>query len=435
MSDVYKKIKDIYGDVYCEEFNGMPRYNDYEYAAEYVKSVYNALASTAYANERNDATECLKVGRYVLDEVLIRTIFSNLYCDFNLMSQILSSNGIRRESFIYNVTDKKMIERFRKRMNSQRLDKLLPIKTENNFKWHFKIPTMNSAFKDALLVRRTNGTEVFDVSDTYADIFKALMYDTNEQVSNSEYSNDRRMIRSCRIWDFSETTVEQITDIYKTVSENKNLKCRFAQTMFLEKMFGLKLCSELIKKGLKSRELGKPATAAFYLTELGYTDLHRKIADVADNENYMIISDVITGYVYPLCQGCMSYILTDVMKHLDRLTDDKRLNAVQALEAVCFKNVGDEPRKIGCEISGVSYESLLETFRAVHFLPERSEGQSVSDYLTQSPRFAPRGLSDSNLFVWDFGFADLTYNSAINDYEPCAVDLEEYVTSNGRVIY
>ena len=82
MSDVYKKIKDIYGDVYCEEFNGMPRYNDYEYAAEYVKSVYNALASTAYANERNDATECLKVGRYVLDEVLIRTIFSNLYCDF-----------------------------------------------------------------------------------------------------------------------------------------------------------------------------------------------------------------------------------------------------------------------------------------------------------------------------------------------------------------
>lgn len=328
-----------------------------------------------------------------------------------------------------------MIERFRKRMNSQRLDKLLPIKTENNFKWRLKIPAMNSAFKDALLVRRTNGTEVFDVSNTYADIFKALMYDTNEQVSNSEYSNDRRMIRSCRIWDFSETTVEQIADIYKIVSENKNLKCRFAQTMFLEKMFGLKLCSELIKKGLKSREFGKSATAIFYLTELGYTDLHRIIADVADIENYMRISDVITEYVYPLCQGCMAYILTDVMKYLDRLTDDKRRNVVQALEAVCFKNVGDEPRKSGCGISGVSYESLLETFRAVHFLPERSEGQSVGDYLTQSPRFAPRGLSDSNLFVWDFGFADLTYESAVNDYEPCAVDLEEYVTSNGRVIY
>ena len=102
------------------------------------------------------------------------------------------------------------------------------------------------AYRDVILIPR-KGTSIIDISKYYYDIFTALMYEEESNLCNKEYTNNKELIKSYQVWDFSNGTISQIEDMYKLITKQNDAENsdknngvnsdKLSEILFVEKLF------------------------------------------------------------------------------------------------------------------------------------------------------------------------------------------------------
>lgn len=351
MTSGYEKIKLIYGKILHTLDYRLEDIQKIDFA-EFVSSTYDELIEKKYTGHEKFATNGLKISSSKMKWLILDTIFSNLYCEFVLMLQNLDEKnfGIRHEFFLtsmeYNENLDIMLsqnckERFRRRMQSNRLNLIKKVKIKSGDKISFYSPVLIRAFKETLLIPRPN-TDVLDISKNYADIFFALMYTPDEEDLSDEYKISREKLRAHRIWKLTPYDENYILHMLQYVIENNYNGNQFVQMMLLEKLYGLHSIADIWNYCIE--EYDEYARLFFYalstMRRFGYCLLHQQLIDsiIIKITSAMDAKDIVDRFIYPVCTEMMKKILKTVLKGLDGYDDKQRIDIINKLKGVCDEN-------------------------------------------------------------------------------------------------
>ena len=377
MSDAgYERIKNLYEDILDindEELESIEF--KHELFSEYVEKVYKevskrySITRERIANVENDEgnEEHIRIEKYkifiTIEEVLklidipktdfknlmLEVIFSNLYEYLTLMLQTLNCKGIRHESYLYSLNGKHR-ERLKKRLQEKRLTpkgiksfkKVCELETIPIIKYY--IPHFMKAYKDVLFVPRGD-TKIIDISPYYSDIFTALMYESEEDFNNKEYMEDKELIKSYQMWNFSKSTISHIANMYRMIidSANESGSDKFVQLLFMEKLFGLINISAILKKECSPKEYINFTGAISGMESLGYSNLHRIIIEKISADNSDVYSEVYWKYIYPICIKCLCTCIRKAVYYIGRLNTEKRKEAIGKFQSSCQKQIRNSP--------------------------------------------------------------------------------------------
>ena len=135
----------------------------------------------------------------------------------------------------------------------------------------FYVPKFLKAYKDVIFVSREK-TNITDISSYYFDIAKALLYEEEVDFNNKKYMNDKALIKSYQIWQFSRSTISQVENIYDSIiNPQQNASGdKIAQLMFMEKLFGMCNISYMLEKDYTADQCRENLDTMHELKKLGY---------------------------------------------------------------------------------------------------------------------------------------------------------------------
>lgn len=357
---------------------------------EFVSSTYDELIEKKYTGHEKFAINGLKISSSKIKWLILDTIFSNLYCEFVLMLQNLDEKtfGIRHEFFLTSMEFNENMdielsqnskERFRRRMQSNRLNLIKKVKIKSCDKNSFYSPVLIRAFKESLLIPRPN-TDVLDISKNYADIFFSLMYTPDEEDLSDEYKISRETLRAHRIWKLTPYDENYILHMLLYVCENNYDGNQFVQMMLLEKLYGLHSIADLWKYCIDDYD--EYAHILFYalstMRRFGYCLLHQQLIDsitikISDATG---TKDVVDRFIYPICMDMMKKILKTVLKALDGYEDKQRIDIINKLKDVCDENsniaFGDDVVEILMEIPFGTLTECIKGMNGLNITKDKS---------------------------------------------------------------
>lgn len=365
MSEKYQQIKDIFSGILESEILKEICIKDYTNKTDYVKAVYSNVTKNKYAEMKKNAIQFLEIPHSKLDDLLIEIICSNLYCDLALILQIVGNKRKIKEYYYGEIAgtdanNKKVISKLEGRLKPDRLNKKEELKTISDSEHVFYAPTVIKAYKEALFVKRS-GTDILDISTVFIDIFKALFCEAKEDSKNV------RLIRTYRLWKFTPETICEVTKIYKQVLSSENAY-KYAEIVFLEKLFGLLTLNEILSKGFNKKELTHVTTGMGKMNTLGYSSMTRLIASKINYKNHHIYEDVITQYVYPLCSECITAILYDVITYIATIKIEERETIVAGLLNACSRKLVQFPSND--LLKSIEYYYTMDAFKTLFDLPK-----------------------------------------------------------------
>ncbi len=333
--------------------------NDFSSFADYVRKIYIDLLRREYVTETSKSMKLLEIGRTELDNLMLEIIFLNLYEYLTLILQLLKSKGERHEAYLMSLDlpgeeYKKYSERFRKRMQPNRLG-LNGIKSfiyTCSHNYHFDgippikyyTPRLLKAYRDVLFIHRQE-TNIIDISPYYSDIFTALMYEKETDFNNNEYMENKKLIKSYQLWNFSNSTISQIEDIYSMIiSSNHALHGdKLVQLLFIEKMFGLISLSELLTKDCNKNEYIKFAHSITLMNCLGYSSFHKTIIKEIDSETATAYEMMIDEHIYPMCTQCITICINEIIHYISRIATEKRIDFINRFRNACIDKIQKSP--------------------------------------------------------------------------------------------
>lgn len=474
MNDV---IKNIYAPILCTNQKRI-KITDFLLFADYVRGVYKDVLRKEYSDDTSEPTEALNddssddtlkpteilnVDSSEFDNLMLEMIFSNLYEYLTLILQSLENKGMRHESYLMSLklSDneyKKYSGRFRKRMQPDRIQ----IKGISSFKHVYShnynmegiseikyyIPRLLKAYRDVILIPR-KGTSIIDISKYYYDIFTALMYEEESNLCNKEYTNNKELIKSYQVWDFSNGTISQIEDMYKLITKQNDAENsdknngvnsdKLSEILFVEKLFGLITISELLNKECEEKEYIKFAHSISLMNCLGYSRLHKTIIQKITWETADVYERMIDEYIYPVCTKCMIECINEIIYYIDRFETEKRIAVVKKFRNACREKMQRSPLLS----EGISYNLInrikkikrerikdLDCNAAVELVKELKYSRINKDSETEK-EFAIKSLMRdyaldydidiNNVEVYDCGVIELTFAECDND------DMQEYI--------
>lgn len=371
MSDKYEQIKNIFSDVLETEPLKEISIKDYGSKIDYIKGVYNYITKNKYADMKKDAIQFLGISHSKLDEFLIEIICSNLYCDLALILQIVGNKVIKHEYLIASlgidgIGNKTTAERLRKRLQPDRMNKMEELRNVKDVGCVYYAPTVISAYKDTLFVNRA-GTDILDISTIFIDVFKALFCETDEQTQNI------RLIKAYRLWKFTPDTIHEVANIYQQVFGSEN-SYKYAEIIFLEKLFGLLTLNEILTKDFDTKSLIPITKGIAKMHSLGYSSMTQLIASKINYKNHHIFEDVIIQYIYPLCSECIAAILKDVITYMGRIEVKEREKLVKTLLNTCHNNTTQMYSKNLFE--NTKLDCVMDMFKAIFDLPDKCKTES-----------------------------------------------------------
>ena len=127
--------------------------------------------------------------------------------------------------------------------------------------------------------------------------------------------NDKALIKSYQIWQFSRSTISQVENIYDSIiNPQQNASGdKIAQLMFMEKLFGMCNISYMLEKDYTADQCRENLDTMHELKKLGYSRLHRLIIDKIDaSEIYECIHD----YILPICKECIGICISNCFKSI-----------------------------------------------------------------------------------------------------------------------
>ena len=133
--------------------------------------------------------------------------------------------------------------------------------------------------------------------------------------NNKKYMNDKALIKSYQIWQFSRSTISQVENIYDSIiNPQQNASGdKIAQLMFMEKLFGMCNISYMLEKDYTADQCRENLDTMHELKKLGYSRLHRLIIDKIDaSEIYECIHD----YILPICKECIGICISNCFKSI-----------------------------------------------------------------------------------------------------------------------
>lgn len=386
MSEKYQQIKNIFSEVL--EVEPLPdniKINKFYTISDYIKGVYKHICKEHYGEMSKGAINFLGISQTKLDELLIEIICSNMYCDVALILQIIGAKGKRHEYFLSDIgvfgsKSKKTIERFRKRLNPKRLTerkrKIIP----NNENSSYYIPTIANVFMETLFVKRK---DIFDISEVFVDVFRALFYDTDEQVKDDSRTTNIGLIKSYQLWEFTADTLFQVSEMYREILNGKS-EYKYAELTLVEKLFGLITLSDILSKDFTKTELLFITEGLSKLCSLGYCNMTELIISKVNKRNLGAFNDFIEEYIYPLCAECITTVLRELITYIGRLETDKRIEYVNTFLKVCQNNIAYEVSdiKLGNAV-GTKSNLILELFKVLYCLPEKDDEEGIREYIVR----------------------------------------------------
>lgn len=418
MSEKYQYVKNIFSEVLDRE--PLPdniKINKFYTVSDYIKAVYEHIHKEYYGELTKDAISFLGISHTELNGLLIEIICSNLYCDVSLISQIIASKGKRHEYFlselgVFGSENKKTIERHRQRLTPNRLTgRKCKIVLPNQENYAYYIPTLAEVFRETLFVKRN---DIFDISEVFFDVFKALFYDADEQVKDDRQTTDIGLIKSYRLWEFTTDTLMQVSNTYQEVMTGTS-NYKYAELNLIEKLFGLITLSSIIEQDFTKTELRLVADGLSKLHSLGYCNMTELIVGKVRKNNIEAFRDFIEEYIYPLCSKCITIILSELITYIGRLETEKRSKYVDTFLKVCQNHITYRvsDAKIRNMVDTKS-ELMLELFKVLHHLPEQDDKEAIREYLISSymDYSDERTIIDKNgklTLIADVSYKDLSY--------------------------
>lgn len=336
LSEKYQQIKNIFSDILETEPLKEISIKDYRIKIDYIKDVYNHITQNKYADIKKDVMQFLEISHSKLDVFLIEIICSNLYCDLALILQIVCNKTVKHEYLISSLgidgdENKTKAERLRKRLQPNRINTMEELKLVKDTENVYFAPTVASAYKEALLVKRSE-TDILDISKVFIDIFKALFCEAEEN------SKSIRLIRSYRLWEFTPETIHEVAKIYQQVLSNEN-SYKYAEIIFLERLFGLLTLNEILSKDFNKKDIIFVTESMRKMHSLGYSSMTKLIASKINHKNHHVFDNVITQYIYPLCSECITTILQEVITYLATRKIEEREEVIERLLKTCSSNL------------------------------------------------------------------------------------------------
>lgn len=370
MSEKYQQIKNIFSGILESKALKEICIKDYLNKTDYINAVYNNLTNNKYADMKEDAIRFLGIPHDKLDELLTEIICSNLYCDLALILQIVGNKRKIKEHLFgeitgFDVACKKIVSRFEARLKPERLNKEEELKIISDNDHVFYAPTVIKAYKEALFVKRV-GTDILDISTVFIDIFMALFCEFDESSKNV------RLIRTYRLWKFTPETICEVAKIYQQVLSSDNAY-KYAEIVFLEKLFGLLTLNEILSKDFNKKEMIYVTAGMGKMNTLGYSSMTRLIASKINYKNHHVYDDVITEYVYPLCSECITAILHDVITYLAAIKIEERERLVAGLLNACSRNLVQLSNN-GL-LDSIESDSTMDAFITLFDLPKNLKKQ------------------------------------------------------------
>lgn len=411
-------MKNIFSEVLDRE--PLPdniKINKFYTISDYIEAVYEHIYKNHYKDTTKDAINFLGIGHTKLDELLLEIIYANLHCDVALISQIINSKGKRHESFFGEVEvldseNKKTIERHRQRLTPNRLTgRKCKIGLPNQENYAYYIPTLAEVFRETLFVKRK---DIFDISEVFFDVFKALFYDTDEQVKDDRRTTDIELIKSYRLWEFTTDTLMQVFHIYQGILYSKS-DYNYAELNLVEKLFGLITISSIVSKGFTKEELPVITDGLAKLHSLGYCNMTEFVISNVNKNNIKAFEDLIEEYIYPICSECITTVLSEFITYIGRLETEKRTKYVDKFLGACqnrikYKILNEKFKTAICTKSDL----MLELFKVLHHLPEQDDKEAIREYLISSymDYSDERTIIDKNgklTLIADVSYKDLSY--------------------------
>ena len=316
--------------------------------SEYVDGIYLEL------NDKTMEANCIKLlgmSHTPLKEYMSEIIYSNIYEALLIMHQLLTHNALKQEHFLQSLSIDSAIwgqvsERIRKRLQQKP-----PHSTRSFIKAgeytdgvsqsvHFYTPKIVKAYNEVIFVPRET-TNILDISKEYQDIAAYLFYEDENNYANSEYMKNKELIKSYRLWNFKKSTFEHLVEIYNRIDKGKG--DRFAQRLFIEKMFAVATVSYLQQRDYVQQRKYSIAGCICGMSGLGFSRLHKYIIEKITVDNALLIQDTIDEYIYPLCSECISMSVNGIIKYLERLKYEMRLYDIVKYISSCKRFLTKSP--------------------------------------------------------------------------------------------
>ena len=442
MSSEFDEIKNIFEDVLDDKAHiASISIKDNNSKKEYINNIYQYITTSEFGSMREDIISYLKINQTNFDNFILKMICTNLYCDFSIIYQILCSKGIKHEHFlammgVFEPDNKKIVERFRKRLKPDRLISKTQLALPNEFGYKYYIPTVLKAYKDTLLIKRT-GTDIFDISGIFTDIFFALFFDSNQQLDDEIYTKNLRDVKAYRLWNFSIDTITLILNIYKSVQKNKNERNRFAEFILLEKLFGLKTISIMLSRDFNDKESLQIADSLSPLIPFGYNSFTEKIITDINITNSKIYGNIIRQYIQPLVLRCSNIILNDYIDYIGRIGKENREVLLQKFLSTCY-NIANPIEDLPFSKNILATNKTLKLFKRFFDVPSK---KIDLDYISSTNGFFQDYTHDKKnkptdkSFVFDRGYTDLIYRKRLCDFSISDEEICEKFKKNNRIIY
>ena len=385
MNEKYSTIKTIFSGILDDKPIDEIRFSNYHLKNDYIKDIYADVIRKNYPDMKSAAIKFLGITHSQFDAMILEIISLNLYCDFALMLQILGDKKYKHEYFLTSLgiddTDnKKTKNRIMKRLNPMRLKKTNRLYIKNKNKFQYSTPTLIRAFKDTLFVKRS-GTNIMDISEVFIDIFKFLFIDTDEQANDKRYSQNIKLIKSYRIWKFTPNTIQQIATCYQNVAISNN-PYKYAEIVFLEKLFGLMTLNEIFLCRFKDKDLPSITDSMSLMQTLGYSSMTKLIASKITRKNYYVFEDMISSFIYPLCESCITTILSSVLSYTEKIVSNQKTSCLENLLHTCLKNTQPMINQNMFKSIENHPHTFHAMFRTLFNLPDPKSFDALAEYLT-----------------------------------------------------
>lgn len=427
MVEGFENIERIYGPILNDdhEYKTMNNLVDFE---NYLTETFDKMNSKRSTRVFLYESELLNsvITSIKLDKLMIETIYSNLYCDIVVILQNLNKkHTISHEEFISQYQHEgndplelsdKCIERFRKRMNPERLN-FTDKSRIGEEKTCCYYPTVSRAYKDTLLIKRNN-LDIMDISKNFADIFSYLFFDSDEDNSSESFTKSIEILKSYRIWDFNKLEVLGIREIYRNIFKVKSEKLfesdTHAEFMLMEKMFGFFNIAKLLKLDSTSDNNIKNT---YFLQKLGYTALHEFLLEEIYLNGNTGLEYAIEDHIYPVCSKTLHQLINNIICYIKKSESKKEtidfLNKTLELckSRITFKPYDSDLAPIDA-VTGKRVARIIKVRNGLHRL------KSIDDFYSSIRQFKKEFSEDyydskyeetiNFNYFFDKSFTDLT---------------------------
>lgn len=350
MCDKYRVLKHTYGSLLDDDYN-LPEINiincketENISPKEYINSLVEKFHVEYNCNKaREQSIALLDISQAKFGDLILETICSNLYLDLIVIVQQLEpkNSPYTHEQFLRKATDffsngHKCNERFRRRMGSQRLGLFKKLKYKGQYPYEgapsYYIPTLAQFYKETLLLKR-EGTNIFDISKYFVDIFKFLMF---EKDKDNKYNRSKRLIKEFRLWEISKDEVDFIKRMYQSINSTETYsEEKFAEFLLLEKSFGLLTASSIAEIELEDTDYQRLITLAFDMRRFAFSSFHEVYFSSINQKNVVYYVNMMQKYILPLWDEVYTALLKEILCFVINSESKNKIAYIHRLIKVC----------------------------------------------------------------------------------------------------